>query len=64
MTTLPQGATNSVAQFVQIVTKVLEDLILKDCLPFLDNISVKGLLSMYNNKEVILGIRQFVLKHL
>jgi hypothetical protein len=64
MTTLPQGATNSVAQFVQIVTKVLEDLILKDCLPFLDDISVKGLLSMYNNKEVILGIRQFVLKHL
>jgi hypothetical protein len=56
MIMLPQGATNSVAQFVQIVTKVLEDLILEDCLPFLDNISVKGLLSMYNNKKVILGV--------
>jgi hypothetical protein len=56
MTTLPQGATNSVAQFVQIVTKVLEDLILEDCLPFLDDISVKGLLFMYNDKEVILGV--------
>jgi hypothetical protein len=56
MTTLLQGATNSVAQFVRIVTKILEDLILEDCLSFLDDISVKGLLSMYDNKEVILGI--------
>jgi hypothetical protein len=46
------------------VTKVLEDLIPKDCLPFLDNISVKGLLSMYNDKKVILGVQQFVLKHI
>ena len=30
-TTLPMGATNSVAQFVWIVTKILEDLIPKDC---------------------------------
>ena len=64
MTTLPQGATNSVAQFVQIVTKILEDLIPKDCLPFLDNISVKGPLFMYNDKEVIPGIRQYVLEHI
>jgi hypothetical protein len=56
MTTLPWGTTNLVAQFVQIVTKVLEDLILEDCLPFLDDISVKGLLFMYNDKEVILGV--------
>jgi hypothetical protein len=46
------------------VTKILEDLILKDCLPFLDNISVKGLLFIYNNKEVILGIQQYVLEHI
>ena len=39
------------------MTKILEDLILKDCLPFLNNISVKGLLFMYNNKEVIPRIR-------
>ena len=39
------------------MTKILEDLILEDCLPFLDDISVKGLLFMYNNKEVILRIR-------
>jgi hypothetical protein len=41
-TTLPQGTTNSIAQFVRIVTKILEDLISKDCLPFLDDIGVKG----------------------
>ena len=49
MTTLPQGATNSVAQFVRIVTKILEDLIPEDCLPFLDDIGIKGPLSTYNN---------------
>jgi hypothetical protein len=46
------------------VTKILEDLIPEDCLPFLDNISVKGLLSMYDNKEVLLGIWQYVLEHI
>jgi Reverse transcriptase (RNA-dependent DNA polymerase) len=40
MTTLPQGATNSVAQFVRIVTKILEDLVPEDCLSFLDDIGV------------------------
>jgi hypothetical protein len=64
MTTLPQGATNLVAQFVRIVTKILEDLIPKDCLPFLDDIGVKGLLSTYENREVKPGIRQYVLEHI
>jgi hypothetical protein len=63
MTTLPQGATNSVAQFVRIVTKILEDLIPEDCLPFLDDIGVKGPLSTYGEREVLLGIRQFVMEH-
>ena len=64
MTTLPQGAMNSVAQFVRIVTKILEDLIPEDCLPFLDDIGVKGPLSTYDDKEVIPGIRQYVLEHI
>ena len=64
ITTLPQGATNLVTQFVRIVTKILEDLIPKDCLPFLDDIGVKGLLSTYDDKEVIPGIRQYVLEHI
>ena len=60
---LLQGATNLVAQFVRIVTKILKDLILKDYLPFLDDIGVKGLLFAYNNKEALLGIKQFVIEH-
>ena len=64
MTTLPQGATNSVAQFVRIVTKILEDLIPEDCLPFLDDIGVKGPLSTYNEREVLPGIRQYVMEHI
>jgi len=64
ITTLPQGATNSVAQFVRIVTKILKDLIPKDCLPFLDDIGVKGPLSAYNNKEALPGIRRFVMEHI
>ena len=49
---------------MRIVTKILEDLILKDCLPFLNDISVKGLLFMYNNKKVIPRIQQYVLEHI
>jgi hypothetical protein len=64
MTTLPQGATNSVAQFVRIVTKILEDLIPTECLPFLDDIGVKGPMSRYNDEEVLLGIRRFVLEYI
>jgi hypothetical protein len=40
-TTLPIGTTNSVVQFVQVVTKILEDLILYNCILFVDNIRVK-----------------------
>ena len=57
MTTLPQGATNSVAQFVQIVTKILKDIIPKDCLLFLNDIRVKGLTLVYSREETLLGIR-------
>lgn len=64
MTTLPQGATNSVAQFVRIVTKILGDLIPDICRPFLDDIGVKGPRTRYKDKEVAPGIRQFVLEHI
>jgi RNase H-like domain found in reverse transcriptase len=63
MTTLPQGATNSVAQFVRIVTRILEDLIPDVCRPFLDDIGVKGPRTRYNDEEVAPGIRRFVLEH-
>ena len=46
------------------MTKILEDLIPTECLPFLDDIGVKGPLSIYNEKEALPGIRQFVLEHI
>ena len=63
-TTLLQGATNSVAQFVRIVTKILEDLIPKDCLPFLDDIGVKGPLSYYDEEEICPGVRRYIIEHI
>ena len=63
MTTLPQGATNSVAQFVRIVEKVLQDLIPDVCVPFLDDIGVKGPTTDYSGEEVAPGVRQYVLEH-
>ena len=63
-TTLPQGATNSVAQFVRVVTKILEDLIPHDCMPFLDDVGVKGPTTTYNNTEVLPGVRRFVMEHI
>jgi Reverse transcriptase (RNA-dependent DNA polymerase) len=63
-TTLLQGATNSVVQFVKIVTKILEDLILYNCILFLDDVGVKGPTTIYNNTEVLPGVRQFVIEYI
>lgn len=43
MCTLPQGATNSVAQFIRVITRILFDLIPDVCRPFVDDIAVKAL---------------------
>ncbi len=64
MTTLPQGATNSVAQFVQIVLKILAPHLRDRAKPFLDDVGVKGPKTKYNNEEVAPGIRCYVLKHI
>jgi hypothetical protein len=63
-TTLLQGATNLVGQFVRIVTKILEDLISEHCLPFVDDIGVKGPLSRYNDEEVLPRVRRFIIEHI
>lgn len=63
-TTLPQGGTNSVAQFVRVVVKILEDHIPSRCLPFLDDIGVKGPRTTYDNEEVMPGVRRYILEHL
>lgn len=64
MTTLPQGWTNSVPEFVWIVKKILIDEILNDCDMYVDNIPMKGLRIKYNNQEVLPDIQQYVYEHL
>src|SRR5205085_228833 len=63
-TTLPIEATNLVAQFVRIVTKILEDLIPKDYYLFIDNIRVKGPYSTYKDKEVCLEVCRYIIEHI
>jgi hypothetical protein len=63
-TTLPIGTTNSVVQFVQVVTKILEDFILYNCILFLDNVGIKRPTTIYNNTKVLPGVRQFVIEYI
>ena len=64
-TTLPQGATNSVAQFVRTITKVLAEH-LKYSKPYMDDIGVQGPRSRYNDEEVpgLPGVRKFMMEHI
>lgn len=64
MTTVPMRATNSVAQFVRVVNKILHDHTPEKARPFLDDIGVKGPKTTYNNKEIMPGIRRFVAEHI
>lgn len=63
-TTLPMGATNSVAQFVRITGTITAAHVPQKARVFLDDIGIKGPRSRYNEREVAPGIRQFVLEHL
>jgi hypothetical protein len=56
----PQGA---VAQFVRIVTKILQGLIPKDCWPVVDDTGVKGPYTVYENEEVRPGVRRYIMEH-
>ena len=65
MTTLPQGATNSIAQFMRIITRILMDHIPRIALPFMDDIGVKGPFDTPANREEVLpGIRRGALEHI
>ena len=63
-TRLLQGATNSVAQFVRIVQRMLNDIIPVLAMPYMDDIGVKGPRTYYDFEEVIPGIRRFMLEHI
>ncbi len=63
-TTLPQGATNSIAQFVQIMNLILEDINPVVAMLFLDNVRVKGPYTDYDREEVLPGIQRYILEHI
>jgi hypothetical protein len=46
------------------VTKILEDLILDVCRPFLNDIRVKNLKTDYSREKSAFSIRRFVLKYI
>ena len=64
MTTLAQSATNSVAQFVRIILKILAPYLRNRAKPFLDDMAIKGPKTTYNNKEVAPSIRRYVFEHI
>ncbi len=63
-TTLVQGATNLLAQFIHIINNILKDYILEYYQTFIDNIPIIGPTSIYNKKEAASRIQQFMLKHI
>jgi len=63
MMTLPQNATNSVTQFIRVITKILQNYFSRYFL-FIDDIGVKGPKTTYNNKKMAPNIRKYVLKHI
>ena len=62
-TTLPQGVTNSVEQFVRVVNHVLNPHIPEKCQTFVDDVAVKRDRNDHDNKKVVPEIRIFVLRH-
>lgn len=63
MTTLTQGATDSIAQFQRIVAEILQPHMPHQALPFIDDIGVKGPIDEYNDK-VLPGMLRFVMEHI
>jgi hypothetical protein len=63
MTRLPQGWTNSVAEFMRIIGRVHYCQIPQEVRPFLDDLGIKRPKSRYNDEEISPGIRRFVFEH-
>ena len=47
-----------------MVIRIFQDYISSRAMSFLDDVKMKGLLSKYENKKVMLRVQRFVLKHL
>ena len=63
-TTLLQGASNSVAQFVRIISKILEPISPNTARVFLDDIRVKGPKTKYDRTKVSPSLCQYIFEHL
>ena len=63
-TTLLQGVSNSVAQFVRIISKILEPISPNAVRVFLNNIRVKGLKTKYDRTKISPSLYQYIFKHL
>ena len=46
------------------MTKILEDLILDTCWPFVDDVGVKGPYTTYDYKEVCLGVCRYIIEYI
>ncbi|RDL34482.1 uncharacterized protein BP5553_07610 [Venustampulla echinocandica] len=62
-TTLVQGATNSVVQFIRVRQTIFKDYVPARARIFIDDIPVLGLYSKYGDEEEVPGIRRFVLEY-
>ena len=63
LTSLPQGFTNSMPEFQRCATHTIAEEIPKHSDCFVDDISMYGPFSRYNNMEVSPGIRRFVYEY-
>lgn len=64
MTIFSQSAINLVAQFVEIVLKILAAHLRNRAKFFLDDVEVKRPKIKYNNEELALEIRRYVFKYI
>ncbi|RAQ98663.1 putative gag-pol poly protein [Stemphylium lycopersici] len=61
--TMVMGATNSVAAFQRVMTKILKDH-WPETMPFVDDITSGGPKTDYQGEESIPGVRRYVLEHI
>ena len=52
------------AQFVRIMSLILEDINPEMAKPFVDDIGIKGPYINYDGEEALLDIRRFILEHI
>lgn len=64
MTRVPQGGTNSVAQFQRVMRHILAEHFPKDCDVYIDDIVVDGAPAGEGDEEIEPGLRRFVVEHI